>query len=46
MPLAGFQTTVPTGVQPQSHTFDRAATGISKLTSFRGIFGQEFFGKL
>jgi hypothetical protein len=46
MPLVGFQPTVPTGEQPQFHTLDRVATGISKLTSFRGIFGQDFFGKL
>jgi hypothetical protein len=30
MPPAGFETTIPTSEQPQTHALDRAATGIGE----------------
>jgi len=32
MPSAGFESAIPASQQPQSHDFDRAATGIGNKT--------------
>ena len=34
MPLAGFEPSIPASERPQTHAFDRAATGIGKNTLY------------
>ena len=36
MPPAGFEYTIPASERPQTHTLDRATTGIDKLMSRLG----------
>jgi hypothetical protein len=40
MPPAGFEPTNPTTEQPNTHTFDRAVTGIGRLCTYVEKFEQ------